>query len=639
MSNSARKIPDTATILNEICQIVTSITGVQLGERQTVMVQSRLKKRLSELNLSNEQEYFEYFLANRTSETKALVSLLTTHHTYFFRESSHFDYMIDKSLPAAVSHVRKRADKTLRIWSAACSKGQEVYSLAMLLAAHMPRIAPDLKWEIYGTDVDEESVKTGRNGVYQYNEIKEIPASLASGHWARGTGDIANFVKAKNTLKDHCHFDVANLLNFETTPLPESFDIIFCRNVFIYFTSAQIKDISSRLLKKLYPHGTMFIGISESLNGLNLPIEILGPSIYAHKTDKVMSTVKSVFASDKPNNSVTKTIPSTQAPTFVASPVTAAMPNPLRVFCVDDSSSVLMLLKQILKKENGFEVVGTATNGIEAAATIKNFKPDVMTLDIHMPEQDGLEYLKRNFGANHPPVIMISSASREDGDLAIRCLESGASDYVEKPSLRDIAERGEEIRNKLKSAWRNKSFNTASKSNVSAVDRAFSTTFTIKNPDKLFRVVVAGLSDQNKMKDFFAQSKGSQPPTLILIDGAENAIPAFAKNIGLKFGSPVTLVEGTIPALAPGHIYIGGFASLFDQAKASYSKRPTSILVYGDSTAAAKTKILQWNGAHLVVEDLGDGAKGNALADVASDIVPHTSFPILSLQFLSKSNG
>ena len=636
MSNIARKSAGTSSIIAEICTIVTDITGVQLGERQSVMVQSRLKKRIAELHLQDEQEYFEYFLAHRASETKALISLLTTHHTYFFRESSHFDHMIDKAIPALVASVRKRPDKTLRIWSAACSKGQEVYSIAMLLAAHMPRIAPDLKYEIFGTDVDEASVQIGKNGVYNYNEIKEVPTSLAGGHWVRGTGDINNFVKAKASLKDHCSFAAANLLNFESVVTRDAFDIIFCRNVFIYFTSAQIKDISARLLKKLSTDGTLFIGISESLNGLNLPIDIIGPSIYQKKSEKIANAVKSVFSSPT-QPTATSSVP---APSLAIVPAAPAMPNPLRVLCVDDSSSVLMLLKQILKKDQGFEVVGTAGNGLEAVQALKTLQADVMTLDIHMPEQDGLEYLKKNFGKSHPPVIMISSASREDGDLAIRCLESGASDYVEKPSLRNIAERGDEIRNKLRCAWRSKAFSSKkSISSVSTVDKSFATTITIKNPEKFIRVIVAGLADQSKLKDFFQGLKGMQPPTLILIDGAENAIPAFVKNIGSRFGSPLSLVETKLTAMLPGTIHVGSFHSLIDEAKASYGQRPTSLLVYGESTAAAKAKILQWNGAHLVVEDLGDGAVGNSLADVANDIVPHTSFPYLSMQFMSRKNG
>ncbi len=641
MTNAAKRVFDTSDVIMQICNVVTSITGVQLGDRQKVMVQSRLKKRIFELNFRNEGEYFQYLLDNREAETQVLVSLLTTHHTYFFREPSHFDYLIDKALPALIPHIRKRYDKTLRIWSAACSKGQEVYSISMLLAAHMKRLAPDLSYEIWGTDVDAFSVKTAKNGVYNYNEIKEIPASMASGHWARGTGDIADFVKAKPSIKDPCHFEVCNLIDFESTSMPREYDIIFCRNVFIYFTPEQIKDISSRLFRRLTPQGVMFIGISESLNGMDLPIEILGPSIYAHKNAQVK-----VLPDRSPRLSVQVSVSTSvesQEPVRVhavsSAVIVPSLPNPLRVLCVDDSNSVLMLLKQILKKDHGFEVVGTASNGIEAASLMKTLRADVMTLDIHMPQQDGVNYLKSNFSSDHPPVVMISSATREDGDLAIRCLEYGASDYIEKPSLRNIIQQGEEIRNKLKSAWRSKKMNAGKVSSISALDKSFATKITIKNPDNMLRIVVAGLSDHVKLKEFFSGLKDQQPPTLLLIDGAEQALPAFVKSMGGKIGKSVAFADAKLTSMSSGTVQVAEFHRFYEDAKRMWSGRTTSIVVYGGVTDACKSKVIHWGKSHLIVEDVGNQDIKNLLRDAANEIVPHTSFSYLSTLYLSRAHG
>jgi two-component system chemotaxis response regulator CheB len=126
------------------------------------------------------------------------------------------------------------------------------------------------------------------------------------------------------------------------------------------------------------------------------------------------------------------------------------------VLVVDDSTSIQAVLKQVLGKDRGFEVVGTAANGIEAAKLLRTLEVDAMTLDIHMPGQGGVDYLKANFSRAHPPVVMVSSVDREEADLAHKCLTIGASDYVEKPTLANMGERGEELRNKIRAALRHR---------------------------------------------------------------------------------------------------------------------------------------------------------------------------------------
>ena len=126
---------------------VSRLTGVQLGEKQRAMVESRLNKRSHELGLEGIQDYVEYYRERGQQETTALISLMTTHHTYFFREYSHFEYLEKNVLAKAVVAAKARGDKTVRIWSAACSRGQEVYSLAMFLDFHLKNMAPDVTFE------------------------------------------------------------------------------------------------------------------------------------------------------------------------------------------------------------------------------------------------------------------------------------------------------------------------------------------------------------------------------------------------------------------------------------------------------------------------------------------------------------
>ena len=602
------------TLIREICKAVTAISGVQLGDRQRSMVEARLQKRVLDLKLRDMQDYAAYYDKHKQSEVSALISILTTHHTFFFREYSHFEYLERFGLEKVVKAVRARGEKKIRIWSAACSRGQEVYSLSMFLRHHLRKIAPDFTFEILGTDIDPESVSIAKNGVFHRNEIKEIPMHLISGNWAKGTGEIQDYVKAKPSIKEFCRFETLNLLKIQDLSKFNA-DIIFCRNVFIYFTPEQVKEITKNLFKKLSLEGILFIGISESLNGMGLPIRSLGPSIYARED------------SEKGANKVTS-LPTTSA-------LASAMPTILRVLCVDDSPSVLTLLKQVLKRENGFDVVATATNGIEAAKKLKENQIDLMTLDIHMPEQTGLEYLQRNMSSGHPPVVMISSVSRENADLAMNCLESGASDYIEKPALSNLKEKGEEIRTKLLCAFRNKS--EGGKVNYT-LDKSFKSIPIIRDPDCCFRLIFAGMGDRKKLQAFFSESKGTQPATVILFEGCEATISAFVKASNHSFGGRLVAIEKDLPALIPGKIYVADFGKFFSSIKEKYHSKRTSILLYGQATGNVTQGLLSWGPAQLLLEDLGKLSRAYGLCEVATDRMPATSFAYCSTEYLSVSH-
>ncbi|MEO5969685.1 MAG: CheR family methyltransferase [Bdellovibrionia bacterium] len=417
-----KNLSDQSGVIKAICTLVSAQTGVQLGQKELPMVRARLKKRALFLGYSVLEDYFAYFRKHTKSELTPLISLLTTHHTSFFREFQQFEHLSRSILPELIVRVKSRSEKTVRVWSTGCSRGQEVYSLAMFLDFHLSQMAPELDFQILGTDVDEESIAIAKNGVYQSREIKEVPLIFLSNHWTRGTGAISEFVRVGRKLRSHCSFDTVNMLSLPNWSDQRRFDLVFCRNVFIYFSYPQIKVVASDLLKTLDPSGHLFIGIAESINGLGLDITPCGPSVYRFKNE--MPATKSLA---KQKHS-----------------------GPIRVMCVDDSPTVQALMKLILRKDLGFEIVATANNGNEARQKLKLHKPDVITLDIHMPEEDGIEYLRRTFGPDHPPVVMVSSVSREDAILTLQAIELGASDYVEKPALDNLSERGEEIRMKLK---------------------------------------------------------------------------------------------------------------------------------------------------------------------------------------------
>ena len=610
MSNSNLFGAELTAVL-ELGKIAAELTGVQLTERHHTMIASRLQKRMAELKLSSLTQYVQFYYQNRFQENQKLISLLTTHHTYFFREYSHFEFLLNETIPALLPLIQSRPDKSLKIWAAACSRGQEVYSLAMFLDFHLKKFDPAIKFEILGTDIDSESIAIASNGVYLRSELKSAPLSLVADHWAKGSGDIEAYVKAKKTIRRFCSFNQANLLELKKGSEPVmKFDVVFCRNVFIYFNQEQIKSITTQFMDRLNPNGFLFVGISESLTSLGLAIKNCGPSVYRHQirelTEKVLS---------KPIASVKKT--------------------PIRILCVDDSPAILTLLKKIFSEnKEEFEVVGTAVNGLDAEKKLKELKPDVLTLDIHMPEQTGIEYLQKNFSPHHPPVIMVTSVAREDSGLAGKALTLGASDYVEKPALSNLAERGEELRTKVRCAVFSKG---QSKSSLT-LDRSFQIrrTKSIPTPESKLRVVFFSLSQRAQIKTLLNEWSGKQPASFLMVDGSSAILPSIAATMSQETGKKIQYVEKFPTHPVCDAIYLMDFYSTAAQLKVCTDRLKTSVIVYGDVSKRNAEYLLSLQGVHLVLEDLGEGKGTKTLMDVADDVVLSTSFTYLSEEFFCK---
>lgn len=405
---------------------VSEVSGVQLGEKQQDMVIQRLRRRMTLLGLKSEAEYIEYYRKNRTEEFRELISLFTTHHTYFFREFKHFEVLKQETLPKLIPLVRKRADKTIHLWSAACSRGHEVYSLAIYLEQCLKELAPDLNFRLHGTDIDAISVEFAKNGVFSKKEVDTIPLAFQTGTFIRGRGEFSEYTRVHQRLHDRCSFDVANLVDSKTWP-KQNFDIIFCRNVFIYFTPGDMEKTARNFQKRLSEGGYLFLGLTETLNGLDVNLKTAGPSVYTQVREKpaTLSLVKN------------------SPPPVIETP--KATEQVRRVLCIDDSPTILSLLKQTFTRADGFVVADTATNGKEALEKLAKNQYELITLDIHMPIMDGLEFLKQSKNLNRPPVIVISSVDRQEQSLALEALRLGAKDYVEKPSLKTFDASREEI--------------------------------------------------------------------------------------------------------------------------------------------------------------------------------------------------
>ena len=618
--------PDLVRIVSAI---VGKITGIQLGTREANMVKSRLSTRMSELGITKPHDYLRYLDENRVSESSALVSLLTTHHTYFFREYAQFDYLIASGLNQIIQAAKLDGRKHLRIWSMACSRGQEVYSLAMFFGHHLKAIDETITFEILGTDVDPESVAIAKNGVYRWEEVKGIPSIYAAGHWARGIGEISEYVKAKPSIKSPCRFDVMNLLDLKATDsTPQrTFDLIFCRNVFIYFELEKIKSITEAIIKRLSPGGIFNIGLSETLNNTGVQLKYHGQSIYSLplKSEALPDTFAPKTQVRHPSGEQKMTIPD------------VSIATPLRVICVDDSPTVLGILKSILTKQEGFEIVGTATNGVEAAELAKKVAFDAMTLDIHMPVQNGIEYLRHNVNSSHPPVIMISSVTREDAILGIQSFALGAIDYVEKPTAATIAERSDEIKTKIRAAHRAKLSQTAEKANRGALDlaRAFERPSQIIKPDSSLRIIVGGAASRLKIAALLRQLHAPQPPTIVLFEGSPGILDMLATQLEIHGNCHTSSIPDAPSGVKTGAIYVGDLRSHVSWLSSVSIERRTSILVFGDVTASGARLLSALTGSQLILEELAFNSETNS--QVAAKYVPYTSFLFDSDDFLNRA--
>ncbi|MBT9541086.1 protein-glutamate O-methyltransferase CheR [Thiobacillus sp.] len=248
-------------------QMIFRIAGISMTPAKKALVAGRLAKRLKHHGLDSYEDYFQ-LLSRQQDEMQVAVDLLTTNETYFFREPKHFDFLRDRVLPG------HPAGRPFRIWSAACSSGEEPYTLAMLLADRLG----DAPWDVFGSDISTQVLDKARRGLYPMERARGIPPALLRAHCLKGVGSQDGQLLIDPALRRRVQLAQINL----NEPLPEvgEFDVIFLRNVMIYFQAETKRQVVARLLAKLRPGGIFIVGHSESLNGLAQGLETLAPSIY-----------------------------------------------------------------------------------------------------------------------------------------------------------------------------------------------------------------------------------------------------------------------------------------------------------------------------------------------------------------------
>ncbi len=256
-----------------LVKLVGQQTGIVLADHKRDMVYSRLARRLRALEMNDFSEYCNLLQsADGDAEIGNLVNAITTNLTSFFRESHHFDHLREKVLAPLDKHPP--AEKRLRIWSAACSSGMEPYSIAMVMKQSMPTLA---HWDakILATDIDTNMLQTAQNGEYRLSELEDIPATYRDEVELHKAQDR---FRVRDSLKKYIAFKPLNLL--QSWPMKGPFDVIFCRNVVIYFDKPTQQVLFNRMADLLKPDGWLYIGHSENLFKVSDRFELSGRTIY-----------------------------------------------------------------------------------------------------------------------------------------------------------------------------------------------------------------------------------------------------------------------------------------------------------------------------------------------------------------------
>jgi len=250
--------------------------GLSFGDNKRTLFRSRLAKRLRDLHLDTYEEYADHLTGGDSAELSICLNLVTTNLTSFFREIHHFDDLRTTYLPALMAEPGR--DRTVRIWSAACSTGAEPYTLAMVTRDALVR-HPEWSAEILASDINTEVLSTAKRAVYTAEEMKHVPDELLHRHFQRGRGDNANRFRVSPETSRMVRFERINLLRplfrFDTP-----FDVIFCRNCLIYFSQEDQTRVIHALSAALRPGGFLFLGHSESAQPDCIELERLPRTVY-----------------------------------------------------------------------------------------------------------------------------------------------------------------------------------------------------------------------------------------------------------------------------------------------------------------------------------------------------------------------
>ena len=253
--------------------------GIKMPPVKKVMLQSRLHKRLKLLGFHSFDAYCDFlFSPAGKAEIVEMINAVSTNKTDFFREPAHFDYLVEHVLPKFRDPFSTSTTRMFNVWSAGCSTGEEPYTLAMVLMDYALQMR-HFQFKIMATDISTRVLAHARKAVYTERSIAPVPVSLRKKYMMRSKDRSKGQIRMHPVIREKITFQRMNFMD-DSFNLPHKFDIIFCRNVVIYFDLATQEKLFRKFVRQLRPNGFLFIGHSETLNGLDLPFRVVFPTVY-----------------------------------------------------------------------------------------------------------------------------------------------------------------------------------------------------------------------------------------------------------------------------------------------------------------------------------------------------------------------
>jgi len=277
--NTAAAAKLTSGDFNLLSRFIYDQCGISLVPAKKTMLEARLQKRLRNLGLRSFRDYCDYLFSPRGSELEKvlMIDLVTTNKTDFFREPDHFDYLVNRVLPEWQERRGDNGSRKLMLWSAGCSTGEEPYTLAMVLSEAAKR--QRLNFQIMATDISSSVLEKAKLAIYDEDRVLPVPEIMKKNYLLRSREHSSGLVRIAPELRAKVRFRRLNFMDADYG-IREPLDIIFCRNVIIYFDRQTQEEVLNRFYRQLAPGGTIFMGHSETLNGLDVPFVMVAPTVY-----------------------------------------------------------------------------------------------------------------------------------------------------------------------------------------------------------------------------------------------------------------------------------------------------------------------------------------------------------------------
>jgi two-component system chemotaxis response regulator CheB len=483
-------------------KLIEELTGThQSGLDRKDFLKSSVMDLMREARIARFPDFLEC-LSSSTPLYQKFLSAITIHTTSWFREKEHFQI-----LHSWVLNRIRFGERRLDIVSLACSSGQEVYSLGLLLES-VRRLHPSFDYSLRGLDIDPVSLATARRAVYPLAELSQIPAEyhplcLTQGEAKKG------WLTIDEEILRRCAFEEANLLDWTETSPENSVDVVFCRNVLIYFHPRRVARVIDSLSTRLKPEGLLFLSQREGSGGSPRRLQSWEPSVYRRKLTN---------------------------------------PPKLLALVIDDVAPVRTLLVSALSRV-GFDVL-EASSAEEASAVLAQQSVDFITLDLELPEENGASWLRRlRLAGCHTPVVIVSGSSPEEAKEVYGLIEDGASEYFLKENLSSNLGRLGELADAL--VRMEGPSHASSSGRFSAPKGPGEALRRLGRPELI--LIGASTGGPPVIWDLIGRPSRSCPPIVVVQHTSASFLKPFAEKCSERSGLPLGPPRGP---LQPGHLYI-----------------------------------------------------------------------------------